>query len=219
MRAQHRAGKRRFWGRRIAGAHLVNLDMENPDEAEREWPAISRLLHISLAQGDNAYMQCMVGVHRAGAAAAITRMTLYKESLEEASHAVASLRHVEPFRCFRVLGNERATRTAELPLPVPSSPMQSGHYRSHTHAVTRHGTLRGSALDTSAVPICNMSKAAGEITYCPAHLSDFNKNERHRWEDSLCSRCRPLLRSWLRGLAIAQETMKAQDLWVESTSS
>ena len=79
---------------------LVKLNMDNPDAAARDWPSVSKLVVKSLRQGDNAFVHCMAGVHRAGLAGSMLRAHLHDETLDKAIATIKKVRHVEPEKCL-----------------------------------------------------------------------------------------------------------------------
>ena len=79
---------------------LVKLNMDNPDAAARGWPSVSKLVVKSLRQGDNAFVHCMAGVHRAGLAGSMLRAHLHDETLDKAIATIKKVRHVEPEKCL-----------------------------------------------------------------------------------------------------------------------
>ena len=77
---------------------VVNLNMDNPGAAARN--GVSELIVRSLRQGDNAFVHCMAGIHRAALAGCMLRALLHDETLDEAISTVKQVRHVEPQKCL-----------------------------------------------------------------------------------------------------------------------
>ena len=79
---------------------VVNLNMDNPEVAAKNWPGVSKLVVRSMRQGDNAFVHCMAGVHRAALAGCMFRALLHDETLDEAIATVKQVRRVEPEKCL-----------------------------------------------------------------------------------------------------------------------
>ena len=165
---------------------LIMLNMDNAKAAAKEWPSVSKLVVKSLRQGDNAYVHCMAGVHRAGAAGAMLRAHLQDETLDEALAAVKRLRCVEPERCLVKHPRCRdmvakATGAGDLSRPVG--------WATATKLIHAIGY---SEKNGAPRPVCHWSQGSERESRAPSklhvygNLASLRKIER---AEDICGRC------------------------------
>ena len=88
-------------GMKIPDTMGLQLNMDDPADAQKRWPRVMRTIHKSLHQGDNAYMHCMTGVHQGGLAGSMTRAVLHEETIHQAIEKVKEERHIKPDMVIR----------------------------------------------------------------------------------------------------------------------
>ena len=115
---------------------VLRLNMEDAEQAQREWPEVMRLVYTSLCQGDNAYIHCMAGVHRAGCAGVLMRAILHGESVKRALDQVGRVRQIEPWGPINNFGPDRVGEMMDIRLTPPAkTPIGWNEYRTLIHAM------------------------------------------------------------------------------------
>ena len=120
----------------IPRALILQLNMDDAEQAQRQWPEVMRLVYISLYQGNNAYIHCMAGVHRAGCAGVLMRAILHGEDIKQALKVVKRVGQIDPWRLIRDFGPDRIGEMLEIRFtPREKTPIGWNEYRKLVHAM------------------------------------------------------------------------------------
>ena len=148
----NRRGTREVRGKQIPGALVLQLNMDKPKEAEKEWPDVIRTVYSSLHQGDNAYVHCMAGVHRAGLTGPMMRSSVHGETFDEALKQVGSVRQIRPESVIRDFGRPRINAMLSTRLTPPTQrPAGWAEFRKLIHAMVKRE-------DGTSMPLCTWNQ-------------------------------------------------------------
>ena len=122
-------------GIEIPRALILQLDMDNAERAQEEWPDVMRLVFTSLHQGDNAYLHCMAGVHRAGCVGVMMRAVLHREKFLHAIRHVELARCIEPWGVIEDMKAETIEKMISIEMTMPTiRPNGWAEYPDQIHA-------------------------------------------------------------------------------------
>ena len=150
-----------------------------------------RLVVTSLFQGDNAYIHCMAGVHRAGFAGVMMRAVLHDETFKQALSQVGAVRQIRPWRVAEEMRPEVVQALLGIEVAIPSvRPNGWAEYPTLIHAVVNGED------DEQRVPLCSLSRRAGSEPEMQTAI--FIKEGRlYDWTcditKDLCARCKAKL--------------------------
>ena len=176
-------------GKEIPGALVLQLNMDKPRQAQEEWPDVAKVTYSSLHQGDNAYLHCMAGVHRAGLGGPLMRAVLHDESFDKALNTVKAVRQVRPESVIKDFGKARIDAMLGIKLAPPvRTPTGWAEFRTLIHAMVRKE-------DGGSMPLCTWNQKeekAGAKGQCSGMLEDVDALDEWMVDvtKSLCTRCR-----------------------------
>ena len=190
-------------GIEIPKALILQLDMDNAERAQEEWPEVMRLVVTSLFQGDNAYIHCMAGVHRAGFAGVMMRAVLHDETFKQALSQVGAVRQIRPWSVATEMRPEVIQALLGIEVAIPSvRPNGWAEYPTLIHAV-----VDGSDRDPG-VPLCSWYRGA-ENEEETQEVVFIEKGDLYDWTVDipidLCAKCKAKLPASF--LAEAMEAM------------
>jgi hypothetical protein len=126
--------------------------MDEPAQAQEEWPDVMKTVYNSLYQGDNAYMHCMAGVHRAGLGGVMSRAVLHGEAFSQAREKVRAVRQIQPERVVEDFGPRRIEEMLKIRVTPPGQrPAGWAEFRALMHAMAE-------GEGGTSMPLCGWSQ-------------------------------------------------------------
>ena len=144
-------------GLMIPGTRYFKFEMSNADQRPTDFRKLLPVVANSLLQGDNAYIHCMSGVHRAPLAAAVLAANLHDEALEDSMKRIESVRTVALKEALQSMGGRWLTTAANLVWSVWPKP--DGWAVAHAAEARIHASITSGG---EVYPLCKWKQAGTE---------------------------------------------------------
>ena len=144
-------------GLMIPGTRYFKFEMSNADQRQTDFRKLLPVVANSLIQGDNVYIHCTNGVHRAPLAAAILAANLHDETLEEAMKRIESTRTVDLRAALQSMGGRWLSTSADLLWSVWPEP--DGWAVAHAAEARVHASITSGG---EVYPLCKWKQASND---------------------------------------------------------
>ena len=144
-------------GLMIPGTRYFKFEMSNAGQRQADFQRLLPVVANSLLQGDNVYIHCMSGVHRAPLGAAVLAANIHDEKLEDSMKRIASARTVALGEALQSMGGRWLTTAANL---VWSEwPRPDGWVVAHAVEARIHASITS---EGEVSPLCKRKQAGTE---------------------------------------------------------
>ena len=179
-------------GRGLELPHAVVMQMAvtSPSSRDADWKALIREILTSVMRGDNAYIHCMAGVHRAPLVAAMVRAVLHDEDFSCAADKINAVRQIEMGEVVGKIGKVWIEKALQLQPPKLYPAVQAwttsnliGPGRVHSASDSGNGWQ----------PLCQWKCTGQKAYYRKEPVLALSLTEASSWGKEFCREC--LLRS------------------------